>query len=62
MEQHHNAKSLAYSLHKFSAAELEGLLSDILREMRRRDSDDIKRDAINASRSLRAQRLTTKLP
>jgi hypothetical protein len=46
----------------FSTERLEGLLPAILKELRNRDSNHIKGDAITTSRALRALRGTTKLP
>ena len=49
-------------LKAFSTARLEGLLPALLKELRTRDSNHMKADAITTSRSLRALRGTTKLP
>lgn len=49
-------------LKAFSTERLEGLLPALLKELRTRDSNHIKGDAISTSRALRALRGTTKLP
>ncbi len=49
-------------LKAFSTQRLEGLLPALLKELRNRDSNHIKGDAITTSRTLRALRGTTKLP
>jgi hypothetical protein len=46
----------------FSTERLEGLLPVLLKELRTRDSNHIKGDAITTSRALRALRGTSKLP
>jgi hypothetical protein len=46
----------------FSTERLEGLLPVLLKELRTRDSNHIKGDAITTSRALRALRRTDKLP
>ena len=46
----------------FSTARLEDILPVLLKELRARDSDHIKDDAITTSRALRALRRTGKLP
>jgi hypothetical protein len=46
----------------FSTQRLEGLLPVLLKELRTRDSNHIKEDAITTSRALRALRGTSKLP
>jgi len=46
----------------FSTERLEGLLPVLLKELRTRDSNHIKADAITTSRALRALRRTGKLP
>jgi hypothetical protein len=46
----------------FSTARLEDILPALLKELRARDSDHIKDDAITTSRALRALRHTGKLP
>ena len=46
----------------FSTARLEGLLPALLKELRARDSNHMKEDAITTSRALRALRRTGKLP
>ena len=52
----------ALMLKAFSTARLEGLLPALLKELRNRDSNHIKGDAITTSRALRALRGTSKLP
>ena len=49
-------------LKAFSTERLEGLLPVLLKELRARDSNHIKGDAITTSRALRALRGTGKLP
>ncbi len=49
-------------LKAFSTERLEGLLPVLLKELRTRDSNHIKEDAITTSRALRALRRTGKLP
>ncbi len=49
-------------LKAFSTERLEGLLPALLKELRHRDSNHMKGDAITTSRALRALRGTTKLP
>ncbi len=49
-------------LKAFSTAHLEEILPVLLKELRTRDSNHIKGDAITTSRALRALRGTTKLP
>jgi hypothetical protein len=49
-------------LKAFSTERLEGLLPVLLKELRHRDSNHIKGDAITTSRALRALRGTSKLP
>ena len=46
----------------FSTERLEGILPVLLKELRKRDSNHIKGDAITTSRALRALRGTSKLP
>ena len=58
-DQTHDYASL---LKAFSTQRLEGLLPVLLKELRARDSNHIKDDAITTSRALRALRGTTKLP
>ncbi|MCE0521643.1 MAG: hypothetical protein LV480_01885 [Methylacidiphilales bacterium] len=48
-------------LKTMSTRKLESLLSNVLREMRQRDSEHFKGDAITASRSLRSLRSSGKL-
>jgi hypothetical protein len=57
-ETHHYGSLLK----SFSTERLEGLLPALLKELRTRDSNHIKGDAITTSRALRALRGTTKLP
>jgi hypothetical protein len=52
----------ASMLKGFSTERLEGLLPFLLKELRNRDSNHIKEDAITTSRALRALRGTGKLP
>jgi hypothetical protein len=52
----------AAMLKAFSTERLEGLLPVLLKELRARDSNHMKGDAITTSRALRALRGTTKLP
>jgi hypothetical protein len=49
-------------LKEMPTRKLESLLSNVLHEMRRRDSEHIKGDAITTSRALRSLRLSGKLP
>ncbi len=49
-------------LKAFSTQRLEGLLPVLLKELRTRDSNHIKGDAITTSRALRDLRGTSKLP
>ena len=49
-------------LKAFSTERLEGLLPVLLKELRTRDSNHMKEDAITTSRSLRALRRSGKLP
>jgi hypothetical protein len=58
-ENNHDYDSM---LKAFSTERLEGLLPVLLKELRTRDSNHIKGDAITTSRALRALRGTTKLP
>jgi hypothetical protein len=44
-----------------STERLEGLLSKLLREMRNRDSEHMKKDAISTSQSLRSLRSSQKV-
>jgi hypothetical protein len=57
-------KSSDYSslLKAFSTEKLEGLLPVLLKELRARDSNHMKGDAITTSRALRSLRSTGKLP
>ena len=59
-----NEKLNDYSamLKAFSTERLEGLLPVLLKELRTRDSNHMKGDAITTSRALRALRGTSKLP
>jgi hypothetical protein len=56
------SQDYASLLKTFSTARLEGLLPELLKELRTRDSNHMKADAITTSRALRALRGTTKLP
>jgi hypothetical protein len=58
-EPTHDYSSL---LKAFSTERLEGLLPVLLKELRTRDSNHMKDDAINISLTLRALRRTGKLP
>jgi hypothetical protein len=58
-EQTHDYASMFKA---FSTARLEVILPVLLKELRTRDSNHIKEDAITTSRALRALRGTTKLP
>ncbi len=49
-------------LKAFKTEQLDTLMSSILHEMRRRDSDHVKRDVMDSSRSLRSLRSSSKLP
>ena len=49
-------------LKAYSTESLEGLLPVLLKELRTRDSNHMKGDAITTSRALRALRSTGKLP
>jgi hypothetical protein len=49
-------------LKKLPTRHLDGLLSLVLREMRRRESNHLKSDAITTSQTLRSLRLSGKLP
>jgi hypothetical protein len=49
-------------LKAFSTERLEGLLPVLLKELRQRDSNHMKGDAITTSRALRSLRSTGKLP
>ncbi len=49
-------------LKAFSTQRLEGLLPALLKELRARDSNHMKGDAITTSRALRSLRSTGKLP
>ncbi len=53
---------MAYPLNKFSTARLEDLFAQLLREMRRRDSNHIAHDVVTNSQTLRFFRSTDKLP
>jgi hypothetical protein len=56
------SKDYASMFKAFSTARLEILLPALLKELRTRDSNHIKGDAITTSRALRALRGTGKLP
>lgn len=49
-------------LQRITTDRLEGLLSNVLSEMRRRDSKHLQGDAITRSQSLRMLRSSGKLP
>jgi hypothetical protein len=49
-------------LKKLPTHRLDGLLSLVLREMRRRKSNHLESDAITTSQTLRSLRLSGKLP
>jgi hypothetical protein len=57
-----HAPEYASMFKAFSTERLEGLLPVLLKELRTRDSNHIKGDAITTSRALRALRRTDKLP
>jgi hypothetical protein len=60
--KHNDTQKYGLPLKTLSAAELDKLLSSVLQEMRRRDSDNIKGDVVSVSQTLRAFRSTNKLP
>lgn len=55
-------KDYASILKAFSTERLEVLLPELLKELRARDSNHMKGDAISTSRALRLLRNTGKLP
>jgi hypothetical protein len=55
-------RDYASMLKAFSTQRLEGLLPALLKELRARDSNHMKGDAITTSRALRSLRSTGKLP
>jgi hypothetical protein len=52
------AQKLGLNLKRLSNDEIDGLLSTILQEMRRRDSDHVKGDVVASSKALRKLRAT----
>jgi hypothetical protein len=51
-----------FSLKALETVELDELMANLLREMRRRDSDHVKGDVITGTHKLGKLRPTTKLP
>jgi len=58
----HKHQDYTSLLKAFSTQRLEDLLPILLKELRQRDSNHIKGDAITSSRALRALRNSGKLP
>ena len=50
------AQKLGLNLKRLSNDEIDGLLSSILQEMRRRDSEHVKGDVVASSKALRKLR------
>lgn len=50
------------SLKKLNTEQLDKLMSRVMHEMRRRDSDHVRGDVVNSSQALRKLRATDKLP
>jgi hypothetical protein len=59
--KHNDTQKYGAFLKAMPTQRLEGLLSHVLREMRRRDSDHMKGDAIYSSQALRSLRSSGKL-
>jgi hypothetical protein len=54
--------SLGFSLKRLSTEQLEELLSSLLVEMRRRDSEQVRGDVVTSSQALGTMRRSGKLP
>jgi hypothetical protein len=55
-------QKVGFSLKQLETVDLDKLMADVLREMRRRDSDHVKGDVIDGTRTLRKLRSSGKLP
>jgi hypothetical protein len=51
-----------FPLKQLETIDLDKLMANVLREMRRRDSDHVKRDVIERTQTLRELRASGKLP
>jgi len=60
--KHNDTVEYRRFLKSLSADQIDKLQSNLLKEMRRRDSDHIKGDVVANSQSLRMLRATNKLP
>jgi len=62
MKSGNKNNNFGLSLKAFSTEQLEELLSSLLLEMRRRDSDRVKGDVLTSSKELGSVRRSGKLP
>ena len=60
--KHDETHQHGFCLQQFETIELDKLMSSVLREMRRRDSDHVKGDVITGTHTLRKLRTSGKLP
>ena len=60
--KHLETHQLGFSLKQLETIELDKLMSSVLHEMRRRDSDHVKGDVITGTNTLRKLRISGKLP
>ena len=60
--KHDETHQQVFSLQHLETIELDKLMSSVLREMRRRDSDHVKGDVITGTHTLRKLRASGKLP
>jgi hypothetical protein len=59
---HDDIEKYGFSLKTMDTVELDKLMSRVMHEMRRRDSDHVRGDVVSSSQALRKLRSTDKLP
>ena len=57
-----DTQKYGFALKNLETKELDNLMASVLREMRRRDSEQIKHDVITGTHELRKLRRTDRLP
>jgi len=59
---HEDTQKCGFTLKNLNTQQLDRLMSRVMHEMRRRDSDHVKGDIVNNSQALRKLRSTNKIP
>jgi hypothetical protein len=60
--KHNETQKYTIALKQFKTMALDKLMASVMREMRRRDSDHVKGDVIDGTKTLRMLRASGKLP